>query len=144
MKWRNEYLSDEELSMLISDVEQADMVTAPPDMKEHILFSISENASNRKKEFRGYCFRVWTSVAAAVLMIFLLPEVLNGMQMKDDTTMLKENDTYIWKEIQIPEWLEADKEKNSNEQGVFTDFLGTSILFDNEDKLKLFNDRNGG
>ncbi len=48
VKWRNEYLSEEELKMLISEVEQNDMVAAPPDITESILTIVVED---KRKEF---------------------------------------------------------------------------------------------
>ena len=158
------YISDEELERLINQVEQEELVAAPPDLLERILeaeqeifpricgeaasgseeatkqipnicFSIevtgelevSSAASSvvadreiaegtevssvariteadkvaagasaaatkvttvsmavaRKKEFYAYCFRVITSVAAAVALVFLLPELTNRMNLNE-------------------------------------------------------------
>lgn len=71
------YISDDELERLISQVEQEELVAAPPDLMESIL----EAVVNRKKEFHAYCFRVITSVAAAVALVFLLPELTKGMDL---------------------------------------------------------------
>lgn len=70
------YISDEELEQLICQVEQTELVAAPPDLTENILKAagLTQKAS-KKKEFYAYCFRVITSVAAAVALIFLLPEM---------------------------------------------------------------------
>lgn len=75
------YLSDEELERLMNQVEQEELVAAPPDLMERILGA--EQAA-QKKEFYAYCFRVITSMAAAIALVFLLPELtermnLNGM-----------------------------------------------------------------
>lgn len=88
------YISDEELERLIFQVEQDELVAAPPDLMESILEAAENSgvqeelstakvvllsAVERKKEFRAYCFRVITSVAAAVALVFLLPELTNQM-----------------------------------------------------------------
>lgn len=88
------YISDEELERLIFQVEQDELVAAPPDLMESILEAAKNSgvqeelstakvvllpAVERKKEFRVYCFRVITSVAAAVALVFLLPELTNRM-----------------------------------------------------------------
>ena len=36
---------------------------------------------NKRKEFYTYCFRVVTSVAAAIALVFLLPELTNWMNL---------------------------------------------------------------
>ena len=136
------YISDEELERLINQVEQEELVAAPPDLLENILnaereishltcceaacvsaeaakqitkvgltreefakdreISPTERlaeadtavamatkvikvnvASARKKEFYAYCFRVITSVAAAVALVFLLPELTNRMNLNE-------------------------------------------------------------
>ncbi len=55
MKLRTDYLSDEELEMLILDIEQTDMLAPPPDMAENIFFCVTEDvvllsAECKKKE----------------------------------------------------------------------------------------------
>lgn len=101
MNKRLNYISDEELEQLICQVEQEELVAAPPDLMENILaaagleemrvmsektslpttkiVSVKEIAA-RKKEFYAYCFRVVTSVAAAVALVFLLPELSVWME----------------------------------------------------------------
>lgn len=82
MKENINYISDEKLEQLICQVEQTELVSAPPDLEETILeaaglvpesIRIKPKASG-KKEFYAYCFRVISSVAAAVALVFLLPE----------------------------------------------------------------------
>ncbi|MBR5508529.1 MAG: hypothetical protein IKV59_00595 [Lachnospiraceae bacterium] len=73
MKCREDYLSDLELEWLIRDVEQSELVGAPPDLAEQIWYRIK--TPDKKREFRRYCVRVMTSVAAAIAVVFLLPEV---------------------------------------------------------------------
>ena len=82
MKEELNYISDEELEQLILDVEQNELVTAPPDLMDAVLAKLEEpkirtvkTVAAKKKEFYAYCIRVITSVAAAVALVFLLPEV---------------------------------------------------------------------
>ena len=82
------YLSDEELELLIADVEQNDLVAAPPDMAEDIwnIICTSDIADHKAvskdkvREFRAYCFRVVGSVAAAVVLVFTVPTFLGGQE----------------------------------------------------------------
>ena len=64
------YISDDELERLILQVEQEELVAAPPDLMESIL---AKSTATRKQEFYAYCFRVITSVAAAIVLVFLMP-----------------------------------------------------------------------
>lgn len=88
MKLDQNYLSKEELDLLISDIEEHDLVQAPPDLLNQILYTIEESipfenntsllekdSLQRKKtiEFRKYCLQVITSVAAAIVLVFFLP-----------------------------------------------------------------------
>lgn len=82
------YISDEELEKLICQVEQDDLVAAPPDLSERIFEAAGLRPKTvegkpkvaKKKEFYSYCFRVITSVAAAVALVFLLPELSGWME----------------------------------------------------------------
>ncbi len=74
-KWN--YISEEELEQLIRKVEQDELVPAPPGLTENILRAV---AVRRKNEFSAYCFRVITSVAAAIALVFLAPELPTLMQ----------------------------------------------------------------
>ena len=91
------YISDDELEQLICQVEENELVTAPPDLMGSILEAVElvtrseglhgevapvisvKSYNVRKKEFYAYCFRVITSVAAAVVLVFLLPELTDRM-----------------------------------------------------------------
>lgn len=100
-----EYLSEEELEQLILCAEE-DPANAPGGLLESILAAIdgescAENAEGKKlpkaeleeklqkppnpafikskrTAFRGYCFRVITSVAAAVVLAVAVPGLLNS------------------------------------------------------------------
>jgi len=92
------YISDEELEQLIYQVEQEELVTAPPDLEERILTTAGfsgepetkiiavKPVAARRKEFYAYCFRVVTSVAAAVALVFLLPQMTDWMGEKVSST----------------------------------------------------------
>ncbi len=85
MKLEPNYLSDEELENLIVDIEENDLVSAPPELLNQVLSVIEDSKQyiqntipfdvQRKKtiEFRKYCFQVITSVAAVIVFIFLFP-----------------------------------------------------------------------
>ena len=83
------YISDDELERLIHHVEQEELVAAPPDLMEHILEAAAlsmpvipaKNSKTKKQEFTAYCFRVITSVAAAVALVFLLPHLTEWMNL---------------------------------------------------------------
>lgn len=100
------YISDAELEQLILQVEREELVAAPPDLMENILEIVGLDGetpkepaqsseavvtkvvpvtprASRKKEFYSYCFRVITSVAAAVALVFILPELSALMQRTD-------------------------------------------------------------
>ena len=85
MKLDQNYLSDEELEAFITDIEEHDLISAPPELLSQILHTIELSEScikpltsfelQRKKtiEFRKYCLQVITSVAAAIVLVFLFP-----------------------------------------------------------------------
>ena len=96
MKLDQNYPSEEELEALIANIEEHDLVQAPPNLLNQILYTIDDsipfenNTSllekdlfyiQRRKtiEFRKYCLQVITSVAAAIVLVLLLP---TSMQMQ--------------------------------------------------------------
>ncbi|SFU42909.1 hypothetical protein [Butyrivibrio sp. M55] len=79
----HEYLSDEELQKLISDVEFNDMAEAPVDLQKKVLDEISAlsksgNIAKTKKqkiiEYRLYSLKVALAVAAAIAVMFIVPQ----------------------------------------------------------------------
>lgn len=74
---KQEYLSDEELNVLIMDVEQNDMVAAPPSLRGQIVDTIDalEEKQSRIVEFRRFKARIIASVAAVILFVLIGPEV---------------------------------------------------------------------
>lgn len=77
MNLKNEYLSDEQLQKLVQQVEMEELILAPPDLKEDILKAVANRKRDKKKEYRQYCFHVFLSAAAAIMLLFLLPELKN-------------------------------------------------------------------
>ena len=78
----HEYLSDEELQKLISDVELNDMAETPVDLQKKVLDEISAlsksgNIAKTKKqkiiEYRLYSLKVALAVAAAIVVMFIVP-----------------------------------------------------------------------
>lgn len=95
-----EYLTDEELAQLIADVEANELVAAPPDLCEEIVAKVEQMSSeivrktvpeiektlldrrDKKREFKRYCFQVITSMAAAVALVFLLPNLQESQDLR--------------------------------------------------------------
>lgn len=90
----SEYLTDEELELLISETED-DLVPAPPEMTDRIVniiwkeTQVKENSvaaetrsktcqskkNGKRREFAAYCFRVAMSVAAAIVFMCIVPNL---------------------------------------------------------------------
>ena len=81
---RLDYLTDEELNKMIEDIEENDLVTAPPDIEDSILLRLArehgEEPDNPKKvvnrrtlSFTAYSIRVGIAVAAAIAILILMP-----------------------------------------------------------------------
>lgn len=80
----HEYLSDEELQKLIMDVELNDMTKAPANLKKKVLDAVDAadkagNIAKTKKqkiiEYRLYSLKVALAVAAAIVVMFIVPGV---------------------------------------------------------------------
>ena len=82
-----DYLSEEELLKLISDIENEDIVKAPPDIMENILSQVQAEGTDRppaseqkeislmerRRYWLKYCLRAALSAAAAIALTFSLP-----------------------------------------------------------------------
>lgn len=80
-----EYLSDEELKRLMEDVEATKMVQAPGYLKQQVLETLdADKARIRIKRQRKQLFvfemKIAGGLAAAMLMLFLLPVAAQGEQ----------------------------------------------------------------
>lgn len=80
----HEYLSDEELQKLIMDVELNDMTKAPANLQKKVLDAVDAadkagNIAKTKKqkiiEYRLYSLKVALAVAAAIVVMFIVPGV---------------------------------------------------------------------
>lgn len=157
----NEYLTDEELEMLISETED-ELVPAPPEMMEvitNIIWNKSQvkddcgAAETRRKisqskktgKWRGfavYCFRVAMSVAAAIAFMCIMPN-LPGFSETDGETerqeytnkesFLKENGNVPRQEVYTTY---PSREEVLNDKSMMQRLLGREKLFD--DNLETF------
>ena len=128
-----EYISDEQLEQLIAEVEQSELIPAPPEMKDRIL----DGMDDRKiREFRRYCFQVITSVAAAVAVVFLLPAIRDG----DTAGRREENRIEMSWELEA-QMEEPDRERS--DRSILAGALGGSRIFDRDDRFHIFTE-NGG
>lgn len=76
MSIENKYLTDEELEALILEVEENEFVSAPPEFATEVIAKITVQEEKRKTiEFRRYCIRVIGSVAAAIALVFWMPNL---------------------------------------------------------------------
>ncbi len=131
MKLVDTYLTDEELEQLILEVEENELVAAPPDLFERIMEGLEvskDKASKDKvKEFRTYCFRVLTSVAAAILIIFALPSLMDA-QISD---VPPRQNIIVRKEY-------PTKEEVLHEDSILQKAFGGNHIFNNDSELNIF------
>ena len=121
MKKDVEYLTDTELEDLIRMMEQKELLPAPPDLKEQILGTLGEE---NIIAFKRYRFRVLTTVAAAVLVIFLLPKFESLQQHRPQ------------EEVRQSRY--ATKEEALNDKGILNTLLGGVNIFADNSKFNLF------
>lgn len=159
MNQKLEYLTDEELKLLIEEVEQEELVEAPPDLMEGILVAtglaepdresgVPEKApemetqpisvrrvslEKRKKEYRAYCFRVITSVAAAIVLVFLLPGTASSVSKEPSA----------WEE-EVTQGRYESKEAALTGSDFLTKKLGGTSWFDYTNQWNIFEKINGG
>ena len=69
------YLSDEELEKLIMNIEENDLVTAPPDIAPEVISKLSKEKSRQDKviEFHHYCIEVIGALVASFVVLFSIP-----------------------------------------------------------------------
>ena len=76
MSIENGYFTEEELNALILEVEENELVSAPPEFAVGVMAKIAEFEERKKTiEFRRYCIRVLGSMAAAIALVFLMPNI---------------------------------------------------------------------
>ena len=118
-KWSEkqmEYLSDEDLEALILSVEQRELVAAPEYLRESILGKIKTEIKpmrDKREEFRRYRMRVWTSVVAAIVLLFTMPVISDKI------------------------------ERSGENQNILTQVLGGKHFFCNDDGFYFFKENGG-
>lgn len=123
------YLTDDELEHLIAEIEAGDLHPAPPGLLDRILeqadavkdgMPVDSKSSaepvgtpgrrakqsrepvgtaGRRAYFRRYCLRVATSVAAAIALLFLLPQTLDRLPDPESFPVKNERTVYSREEI---------------------------------------------
>lgn len=85
----SESFSDEELLRLIGQVEESALIHAPGGMKGEIFFQLdAERRRRRKRQLFSYRAKILVGMAAALAVLFLMPE--------DGTGAVKMQETGIW------------------------------------------------
>lgn len=140
MKKYMEYLTDEELESLMQEIEQNELVSAPPDLQDQILEVLAQqakapaerNARDKIIEYKRFRFRVMTTVAAAVLAVFLLPRL----------DSLQQQEIEIVKPIAKHEFAMQSryktKEEALNDSGMLETMLGGVNIFADNSRWNLF------
>ena len=81
MTFNNDYLSDEELSALIAETESEGLVQAPKGLHAEVISRIDRDPARsqkeRKADFYKFTYKVVLSVAAALLLMVLLPRTID-------------------------------------------------------------------
>ena len=131
MDFETTYLSDEELNELINEIEKNDLVMAPPEIKEKVL----KKATDNKKEFVMYCFRVLTSVAAAIAILLIIPGTMaNGT---GETQIPSREEV-----LQTQKYL--SKEEALEEEGVVEKVLKNLAILEKNRVSAILMNENGG
>lgn len=133
------YLSDEELECLMYEIESKDLVFAPPDIQEQVLNVLDETPhmitersnADKIREFKRYRFRVLATVAAAVVVVFLLPRVEN-LQQNAMPEKPSEKQEFLKKGRY------KTKEEALNDSGMLENMLGNVNIFSDKDKYNIF------
>lgn len=109
-----EYLTDEELSALIEDVEQHDMVTAPPALRGAIVDAIEslEKKNDKIVEFRRFKARVIAAVAAIVILVMIMPEI---------SGKIPEREAKAWEETHVE--IQEKETFNLGESHIISSFI---------------------
>lgn len=138
------YLSDVDLEALVMQIEQQELVVVPPDLKDRILREVQAETKtqtetkDKKAEFRRYCFRVWTSVAAAILLIFMLP-MISGQNA--DSGRWGENSNYAVEDLYKKRMGASDYKDSGalvSNENILQRIFGGSNIFGGEDQLNIF------
>lgn len=146
MSLENEYLSDQELEVLILEIEQNDMVMAPPELLSKIVSGVEsiekeetdklvliQRKKDVRKEYVQYCFRVCASVAAAIAMIFIMPKFAYAKTAEIPTKQeVLANEKY------------ATREEVLDETNFLMKLLGNIEFFNKNREISILNEEIGG
>ena len=69
------YLSDKQLSDLINEIEEHEMVDAPDDLAGQIMTMVQAKKTEKKRELMKYSIKVAFSAAASIAILFAVPMV---------------------------------------------------------------------
>ena len=144
-----EYLTDAEMESMILELEQKDIVPAPPDLKDRIMEVLEKETTTLKEqkeqssqekiiEYKRYRFRVLTTVAAAVLVVLLLPKFEGLKQEEIDFITPLQKQEYIQKQEHVIQNRYETKEEALNDSGMLETLLGGVNIFADNNKLNLF------
>ena len=150
----SEYLTDAELESMILELEQHDIVPAPPDLQEQILEALEKEmpgqetvamklSDDRSKQeriraFHKFRFQVLTTVAAAVLVVLLLPKFEELKQEKIDFLTLLQKQEYTQKQEYVMQSRYETKEEALNDSGMLETLLGGVNIFADNNRFNLF------
>ena len=135
-----EYLTDAELDSLIREIEQHEMVPSSPDLQEQILAALDQDAKAMEEQkarekiidYKKYRFRVMTTVAAAVLVVFLLPSLEGLQQQKTELTRLPKKHEVVMKNRY------ETKEEALYDSRMLENMLGGVNIFADNNRWNLF------
>lgn len=140
MTMHMEYLTDTELESLIREIEQRELVSTPPDLQDQIMEVLNQEmhaleerkAREKVVEYKRYRFRVMTTVAAAVMVVFLLPR-LDGLQQKETESVRPPA-----KHEMVMKSRYETKEDALSDNGVLETMLGGVNIFADNSRWNLF------
>jgi hypothetical protein len=128
-----DYLSDQELDSLIESVEAEGLVSAPEDFMTEVLDNIVEidkyritavpEPSNKNiLDYSIYCIKVFGSIAAAILIMVMVPFIRGAEQIPDRTEVVS-HISVPTKEDVVSQKPVKSKEEVLNKQTQATDII---------------------
>ena len=114
------YLSDDELSKLIMDVEEKELVEAPAGIERNVLSFIEYKKRRKTAEFSKYCLSVAFAVAAAIALMCIVPFIPDtGVRMASREEVVTKRDV-ISRDVILETGAVKTKEEVLNKRsGVF-------------------------
>ena len=118
MREFNEYLSDEELNKLIDEIEQEGETVAPYSIEETVLSYLDKKREKKttKISYYVYCMKVSVSIAAAILMMVLLPYFKNNGTSLPSKKDVMEQEASISKEELLSREVISSREEALNKR----------------------------